>query len=186
MGGDRFAGRLGAGAGLVLALWCYLTTESLDSIREELVKLESRKGARKQSDREGLNTRRKEITRDTDKLVGLLTQMSQTQPLLKRIEELEVERIAIVAKLGVTPPDARELKRWDEPSLRSFVQSYQNEISFGNPESKKAVMNTLIASALLDGDDLSITPNYPGFTRVKLASPRALQLNPRKYSSKRR
>ena len=153
----------------------YLTKDSLDSIREELVKLESRKGARKQSDREGLNSRLKDITRDTDKLVGLLTEMSHTQPLLKKIEELEVARIAILAKLEVTPPDARELKRWDEPSLRSFVESYQNQISFGDPESKKAVMNTLIASALLDGDNLSLTPNYPGFTGVKLASPRGFE-----------
>jgi hypothetical protein len=30
-----------------------------------------------------------------------------------------------------------------------------------NPESKKTVMNTLIASALLDGDNLSLNPNYP-------------------------
>jgi hypothetical protein len=32
-----------------------------------------------------------------------------------------------------------------------------------------------------DGDNLSLTPNYPGFTGVKVASPRVLQLNPRKY-----
>ncbi len=94
---------------------------------------------------------------------------------MKKIEEFEVARIAILAKLEVTPPDARELKRWDEPSLRSFVESYQNQISFGDPESKKAVMNTLIASALLDGDNLSLTPNYPGFTGVKLASPRGFE-----------
>ena len=75
----------------------------------------------------------------------------------------------------MTPPDARELNRWDEPSLRSFVESYQNQISFGDPESKKAVMNTLIASALPDGDNLSLTPNYPGFTGVKLASPRGFE-----------
>jgi hypothetical protein len=151
-----------------------------------MMKLASRKGARNQSDREGLNARLKEIARDTDKLVGLLIEMSNTQPLLKRIEELEVARIAILAKLEVTPPDARELKRWDEPSLRSFVKSYQTQISFGDPESKKAVMNTLIASALLDGDNLSLTPNYPGFTGVKMASPRVHQLNPRKYRARRK
>ena len=72
-----------------------------------------------------------------------------------------------VAKLEATTPEARELKQWDQASLRVFVESYQIENSFGDPESKKAVMNTLIASALLDGDHLSITPNYPGFTGVK-------------------
>lgn len=82
-----------------------------------------------------------------------------------QIEELEVARIAILAKLEVTPPDART-ETMGRASLKSFVQSYQNEISFGDPESKKAVMNTLIASALLDGDNLSLTPNYPGFTGV--------------------
>jgi hypothetical protein len=105
----------------------------------------------------------------------VLIETAQTQSLFKRIDELEVTRIALVAKLQVTPPEARELKRWDKASLRSFVESYQSEISFGNPESKKAVMNTLIASALLDGDNLSLTPNYPGFTGVRLASPRGFE-----------
>jgi hypothetical protein len=54
-----------------------------------------------------------------------------------------------------------------QASLRSFVESYQSEISFGDPESKKAVMTTLIASDLPEGDNLSLTPNYPGFTGLK-------------------
>jgi hypothetical protein len=41
---------------------------------------------------------RPDIIRDTNKLVDLLTETSQTQPLLKRIEELEMARKTPVAR----------------------------------------------------------------------------------------
>jgi hypothetical protein len=40
---------------------------------------------------------------------------------------------------------------------------------------RNGVWRTLVASASLDGDDLTLVPNYPGITGVKLASPRGFE-----------
>ncbi len=39
----------------------------------------------------------------------------------------------------------------------------------------KSIVRTLVASASLDGDDLTLVPNYPGITGVKMASPRGFE-----------
>ena len=73
---------------------------------------------------------------------------------------------ALATKLQATVPSgANDLKRWDDDSLRSFVARYRSEMEFGDPESKKSIVRTLVASASLDGDDLTLVPNYPGLTR---------------------
>ena len=73
---------------------------------------------------------------------------------------------ALATKLQATVPSgANDLKRWDDDALRSFVARYRSEMEFGDPESKKSIVRTLVASASLDGDDLTLVPNYPGLTR---------------------
>jgi hypothetical protein len=46
-------------------------------------------------------------------------------------------------------------------SLRSFVARYRREMEFGDPESKKSIVRTLVASASLDGDDLTLVRITP-------------------------
>lgn len=90
-----------------------------------------------------------------------------------KIDKLEAQRVALAEKLqAMAKPAARDLKKWDEKSLRSFVERYKSEIEFGDAETKKAVLRTLVASAKLDDDDLSLVPNYPVLTGVNVASPR--------------
>ena len=145
--------------------------ETLASIREQLVKLESTTGARHKRDIEGLRAQLKDITRQTDTLIALLTEVEHRRPLLAKIDELQAQRVVLAARLQVTAPcGANDLKRWDDHSLRSFVERYRSEIEFGDPESKKSIVRTLVASASLDGDDLTLVPNYPGVTGVKVAS----------------
>ncbi len=154
----------------------YLNVETLAGIREQLVRLESTTGARHKRDIEGLGTELKDITRQIETLVALLTEVEQRRPLLTKIEELEVKRVALATKLQATVPSgANDLKRWDDDSLRSFVARYRSEMEFGDPESKKSIVRTLVASASLDGDDLTLVPNYPGITGVKMASPRGFE-----------
>jgi site-specific DNA recombinase len=146
----------------------YLNVETLAGIREQLVRLESTTGARHKRDIEGLGTELKDITRQIETLVALLTEVEQRRPLLTKIDELELRRVALATKLQATVPSgANDLKRWDDDSLRSFVARYRSEIEFGDPESKKSIVRTLVASASLDGDDLTLVPNYPGITGVK-------------------
>jgi hypothetical protein len=45
------------------------------------------------------------------------------------------------------------------------VERYRSEMEFGDSESKKSIVRTLVASAFLDGDDLTLVANYPGITR---------------------
>jgi hypothetical protein len=67
------------------------------------------------------------------------------------------------------------------PSADSYMMfllnhvSYRTEMEFGDPESKKSIVRTLVASASLDGDDLTLVPNYPGITGVNVASPRGFE-----------
>ncbi len=154
----------------------YLTVEMLAGIRDQLVKLESTTGARHKRDIEGLRAQLKDITRQLDTLIGLLTEVEHRRPLLTKIDELETQRIALAHRLQATVPSgANDLKRWDDASLRSFVERYRSEMEFGDSESKKSIVRTLVASASLDGDDLTLVPNYPGITGVKMASPRGFE-----------
>jgi site-specific DNA recombinase len=154
----------------------YLTVETLAGIREQLVRLEATTGARHKRDIEGLGTQLKEVTRQIDTLIALLTEVEHRRPLLTKIDELETQRVALAARLRATVPSgANDLKRWDDHALRSFVERYRSEMEFGDPESKKSIVRTLVASASLDGDDLTLVPNYPGITGVKMASPRGFE-----------
>jgi site-specific DNA recombinase len=154
----------------------YLTVEMLAGIRDQLVKLESTTGARHKRDIEGLRAQLKDITSQLDTLIGLLTEVEHRRPLLTKIDELETQRVALAHRLQATVPSgANDLKRWDDDSLRSFVERYRSEMEFGDPESKKSLVRTLVASASLDGDDLTLVPNYPGITGVKMASPRGFE-----------
>jgi site-specific DNA recombinase len=154
----------------------YLTVETLASIREQLVRLESTTGARHKRDIEGLGAQLKDVTRQIDTLIALLTEVEHRRPLLSKIDELEAQRVALATKLQATVPSgANDLKRWDEHALRSFVERYRSEMEFGDAESKKSIVRTLVASASLNGDDLTLVPNYPGITGVKMASPRGFE-----------
>jgi site-specific DNA recombinase len=151
----------------------YLTVETLANIRQQLVRLEATTSARHKRDAEGLGAQLKDITRQIDTLIELLTEVEHRRPYLTKIDELETQRVALATKLQATVPSgADNLKRWDDDSLRSFVERYRTEMEFGDPESKKSIVRTLVASASLDGDDLTLVPNYPGITGVKMASPR--------------
>jgi site-specific DNA recombinase len=92
----------------------YLTVEMFASTREQLVRLESTTGARHKRDIEGLGAQLKDVTRQIDTLIALLTEVEHRRPLL-------------------------------------------------------------VASASLNGDDLTLVPNYPGITGVKMASPRGFE-----------
>ena len=95
---------------------------------------------------------------------------------MTKIDELEAQRVALAERLKATlPSGANDLKRWDDHSLRSFVERYRSEMEFGDSESKKSIVRTLVASASLDGDDLTLVPNYPGITGVNMASPRGFE-----------
>ncbi len=154
----------------------YLTVETLAGIREQLVRLQSTTGARHKRDIEGLGTQLKDITRQIETLVALLTEVEHRRPLLTKIDELEAQRVALAERLKATlPSGANDLKRWDDHSLRSFVERYRSEMEFGDSESKKSIVRTLVASASLDGDDLTLVPNYPGITGVNMASPRGFE-----------
>jgi hypothetical protein len=82
----------------------YLTVETLASIREQLVKLEATTGARHKRDIEGLRAQLKDITRQTDTLIALLTEIEHRRPLLTKIDELEAQRVVLAARLQVTAP----------------------------------------------------------------------------------
>jgi site-specific DNA recombinase len=154
----------------------YLTVETLAGIREQLIRLESTTGARHKRDIEGLGAQLKDVTRQIDTLIALLTEVEQRRPYLTKIDELETQRVALAKRLQATVPSgANDLKSWDDDSLRSFVARYRSEMQFGDPESKKSIVRSLVASASLDGDDLTLVPNYPGFTGVKMASPRGFE-----------
>jgi len=106
----------------------YLNVETLAGIREQLVRLESTTGARHKRDIEGLGTQLKDITRQIETLVALLTEVEQRRPLLTIIDELELQRVALATRLQATVPSgANDLKRWDDDSLRSFVERYRSE-----------------------------------------------------------
>jgi len=75
-------------------------------------------------------------------------------------------------------PVACELEKWVEKSLRSFVRRYRSEIEFGDAETKKAVLRGLVASAVLEDDNLRLVPIYPALTGAKVASPGRRDVNP--------
>ncbi len=150
----------------------YLTTDTLAAIREELLALEARTGNSRRTEMEGLQQQLKDVSRKLESLTTLLTEVAQPRPLLAKIDELEAERVALAARLQATPAaQGRRLPHWDEDALRSFVVRYQNDLEFGDPETKKTILRTLVASAALDGDELTLVPNYPAGTGVSVASP---------------
>lgn len=151
----------------------FLTPDNLAGMRDQLVKLDAKTSANKRTDTEGLQASLAKTSREIDELVTMLTEVVHRRPLLAKIDELEAQRVALVEKLQATAqPVVRDLKKWDEKSLRSFVKRYKSDIEFGDAETKKAILRTLVASAKLDDDDLSLVPNYPTLTGVKVASPR--------------
>jgi hypothetical protein len=80
---------------------------------------------------------RKDITRQIETRVALLTEVEQRRPLVTKTDELELQRIALATKLQATvPTGANYLKRWDGCALRSIVKRYRSEMEFGDPESK--------------------------------------------------
>jgi hypothetical protein len=81
---------------------------------------------------------------------------------------IEAQFVPLATKLQATAPSgANELKRWDDHALRSFVERYRSKMEFGDPESKKSIVRALVASVSLDGDDLTLAPNYLGITGLR-------------------
>ena len=149
-----------------------LNVGTLADIRDQLIKLEAQTKSGRRDESVILKARLGEISRKIRDLVALLTEVTHQRPLLTKIDELEEQRVALEAKLKATAvPKARELQKWDEKSLCSFVERYKAEIEFGDAETKKALLRGLVSSAVLEDDDLRLVPLYPELTGVKMASP---------------
>ena len=73
-------------------------------------------GARHKRDIEGLGTQLKDITRQIETLVALLTEVEQRRPLLTKIDELEAKRVALATKLQATVRTGANDEAVDRPS----------------------------------------------------------------------
>jgi site-specific DNA recombinase len=119
----------------------------------------------------------KDITRQINDIVQLITQVKHQRPLLERIDVLEESRLKVKEQL-----DAEQLVS-NPPILdasldliNEFIASYRENLQSGESYAKKAVIQSVIDRGVFDGENLEI---YPGYNQiaggVKMASPRGFE-----------
>jgi site-specific DNA recombinase len=156
-----------------------LTAETLRNLVQEARAQSARRDSSGQDALRRSQQRIQEIAKERDKLLDMVLKAKHTEHLITRLDALEDERIAIEQEIKKpVATGALTTSRIDEGSVLRFISEYRQNVFVGNPETKKAVMRSLIDHAVLDDDELTVIPNYAHITGVKVASPRGAELIP--------
>lgn len=110
-------------------------------------------------------------------LSRLLTEVKHPRPLLAQLDKLEEERAEIAARMDADQRSRSAAAHTDptDAQLQAFVGQYRSAVHEGSADRRKAVLNSLIQKAILDGDELTVVPNFTPLTGVNLASPRGFE-----------
>lgn len=151
-----------AEAGVMQALFNDVLTVS---VRRKLLKLTERKfGGRSAPAKRIAKLQRQQsaIEQKQDRLSELLSETEHTRPLLKKLEDLEVERGRIVAELS-RATEVREVSRAGlDKNVDGFIENLRAELMRGDPEKKKALVRSVLCKVVFKDDCLNIYPAVPG------------------------
>lgn len=112
----------------------------------------------------------------------LLTKVKRPRPLLVQLDKLKEERTEIAVRMEADQRGQSVVAHTGatDAQLHAFVHQYRSGVHEGSAVRRKAVTNSLIQKAILDGDQLTVVSNLTPLIGVSLASPRRFRINPRK------
>ena len=91
----------------------------------------------------------KDIDHQINNFIELISVAKHQRPLLEKLDKLEENRILLKEKLDIKKFSACEPKLLDTDinSLRNFMSEYRQNLDIGEPETKKAILKSVISSA---------------------------------------
>ena len=119
----------------------------------------------------------KDVDRQINKFIELISETKHKRALLNKLDNLEEERILLKEQLEIEKLNSHApIINTDINVLKKFISEYRQNLEIGEPETKKAILKSVIESATFDGEVLEIKkPGYQMITGVKMASPRGVE-----------
>jgi len=141
------------------------STSSIDALKKSIHKNTINSKSKKPSRIDELNKQLKTLDREINSVIDLVQQVTHKRTLLSRIDTLEEERAGVEAELNaIEASPVSKVINAPQKDISRFLKSYKKTFQDGNIEKKKAVLSSLISKAILDGNQLFITPSYHSVT----------------------
>lgn len=151
-----------AEAGVLKALFDDILTEGV--YRKLLKHAERKHGGKGSSAKRVAELKRQQsaIEKKQDRLSELLSETEHTRPLLKKIEDLEVERGRVVAELAKATEAREAASTGIGKNLDKFVGALRANLMEGDPEKKKALVRSALHKVVFEDNRLDIYPVIAG------------------------